>query len=59
MPEHVMWWCDTCDTNGVIEHEADAGVYDVIEWLRRSHSAASGGKHTDLGNMRVNGHLGA
>lgn len=56
--QHVRWWCDDCGTNGVIEHDADASVYEVVEALRDGHGRASGGRHLDIAHVHVEGHIG-
>jgi hypothetical protein len=57
-PTHTRWWCEDCDTSGVVEHTNGEGVYEVIETLRSAHAEASNGRHTDIARVRVEGYIG-
>jgi len=50
----TRWRCEECGATGIVNHEQGAGVYTVLDLLKRSHAETTDQWCSfDLGRVRV------
>lgn len=49
----TFWVCEGCTARGAVQHTKDAGVYEVVELLRKEHNTKGTQCRFDLARTRV------
>lgn len=49
----TAWACEACGGSGVVEHDENAGVYEVVNKLRDAHQASYPNCNNGVAKMRV------